>query len=153
MPYDSTNVTVFPSVKKGVKESYELSEKNIVGLINKILDNNSTFAISESISASSDFELMISGYYFKIPQSEVSAILTQFASSSNIYAHIALTSGDYVELTIDGLQLSDSDPSVPASYLKIKIAEKVNGSWQVPRASILKYRGERLSGVIDGNLS
>lgn len=153
MAYNSANVTVFPSVQKGVKGSYELSEKNIVGLINKILDNNSTFAISESISTSSDFELMIYGYYFKIPSSEVSAILTQFASSTNIYAYIALTSGDYVELTSSGLQLSNSDPSVSPTYLKLKIAEKVNGTWQVPRASLLKYRGERISGVIDGNLS
>lgn len=153
MEYNSANVTVFPSVQKGVKESYELSEKNIVGLINKILDNNSTFAISESISSGSDFELMIYGYYFKIPSSEVSNILSDYASSDNIYAYIALTSGDYVELTDDGLQLSDSVPSVPASYLKLQIAEKVDSAWVVPRESLLKYRGERISGVIDGNLS
>lgn len=153
MAYNSANVTVFPSVQKGVPGSYELSEKNVVGLINKILDNNSTFAISESISSSSDFELMVYGYYFKIPQSEVSEILTQFASSSNIYAYIELTSGGYVELTSSGLQLSGSNPSVPASYLKIKIAEKVDSAWVVPRESLLKYRGERISGVLDGNLS
>lgn len=152
MAYNPANVTVFPSVQKGEKASYELSEKNIVGLINKILDNNSTFAISESISSGSDFELMIYGYYFKIPQSEVSNILSDYATASAIYAYIELTSGDYVELSSDGLQLS-SNPSVPASYLKVKIAEKVDSAWVVPRDSLLKYRGERISGVIDGNLS
>lgn len=153
--FSSNNITVFPSVKRGDQPSRNLSEKNIVGLINKLLDNSGTFVISNSVSTSSDnFEFMINGYYFCIIPGDgqsVSGIFDSLSSGgSNLYASIEFDS-TYDE--IDGEDADDVYTGVTLSTSSgdLHIATKDGNSWVVPLGSRRKYNGSCIYDTIDGN--
>ncbi|MBO7731012.1 MAG: hypothetical protein J6S67_00615 [Methanobrevibacter sp.] len=171
MSYIATdNIAVFPSVNRGKNEARNLSEKNIVGLINKLLDNNGTFVISNNVSTRNGdtFEFMIGGYYFCIdPGSD--------ASVSSLFSTLASTQGDTdlyagIELVTNGsdpayLELYGADDSSsPSKYEGVEfdtspisgktcllLAQRTGDTWNIPLSSLQKYDGGRVEGIIDGN--
>jgi len=76
----SNNIKVFPAVRRteSPAESRQLSEKNLVGLVNKLLDVDS-FIISYDATADI-MKFNIAGYYFEIDKfSEVTGNDDKFA--------------------------------------------------------------------------
>lgn len=173
----SDKIFVFPAIQR--TGNYEnsarnLTEKNIVGLINKILDNEGTFVISDTVESTNgkSFDFMIGGYYFSLsdssssPQGILSGIATVASASTDLYAKIQVsttTDTDYVEIQgVDngsseytGVDFLSSAPEESETVRVLHIATRAdaNSSWEVPLESQHKYTGRRIYGVIDGNES
>ena len=104
------NIVVFPSAKRAnadtdyVKASRALSEANLIGLVNQLLETKS-FVISSSFSTNEDFIFNIGGYLFTIKKEGLTP------SGTDMYAHITMdTTGDYDELNwseLTGLVVDD----------------------------------------------
>ena len=155
-----------------------MTEKSITGLINKLLDNSSTFVISEGDSngdVESIFEFMIKGYYFCIEDDYIQQTFSGFVSNENteLYACIEIADAlGYTELSgVDSVGDNptysgvDFSPSVVANKYCLKIAEREDSlsSWKIPKTytssgltdtseSFKKYSGDRIYGTIDGGL-
>ena len=157
----SDKIFVFPAIQRtGTYENSarNLTEKNIVGLINKILDNGATFVISDS-TGDATFDFMIWGYYFSVT-SPSTTLFSGGSTNDKMWAsiEIAATSG-YEELSgTDGaggysgvsFVIQPSAPSGTGVH-SLLIAEKTSNGWVVPLSSMFKYDGSRVYGTIDGN--
>lgn len=154
----SSSISVFPSVNRGDQPSRNLSEKNIVGLINKLLDNNGDFVISESTNGES-FDFMIRGYYFSVA-SPSTTLFSGGSTNDKMWASITITTtsgyeelsgtdsgGEYNGVSFD---IQSSAPSGTGVH-SLLIAEKTSSGWVVPLSSMFKYDGSRVYGTIDGN--
>lgn len=113
---NSNNIKVFPAVQRtnSPSESRQLSEKNLVGLVNKLLDVDSFIISYDAAPAPNDtMKFNIAGYYFEI---------SDFASSigDNKYAKLVFDdttiNTDYPELK------GDSD----GSYLGLEFTETIS---------------------------
>lgn len=142
----SSNITVFPSTKRGnVQVSARLlSEASLVSIVNRLVDTDS-FVITKDAdyAANKKFEFNIHGYYFCVDP--ISTVLNQFGSATAIYGNIKLQqSGDYNELygqdtnnVYYGVQFSDT--ALGGEYLSLKIFEKSGNTWIIPTSSRIKY--------------
>ena len=64
----SGNISVFPATKRGeayIKKSRLMSEENLVGIINRLVDKEA-FCITKEYGSNLPFEFNIFGYYFKV---------------------------------------------------------------------------------------
>ena len=139
----SGNITVFPSAKRAngdatyVKESRALSEQNLIGLVNQLLEVKS-FVISNEWDDAKDFQFNIGGYLFTIKAGGYTP------SGDDVYAHISTTttdgytelngvesSGNYTGLTLDNTQSTSNDG------LNLHILTKVDTSYVIPEESKL----------------
>lgn len=138
---NSSNIIVFPATKRDAsyqRQSRQMSEENLVGIINKLIDTNA-FVISYE---GNTIEFNIHGYYFKV--SGINDIISSF--SNNVYATITLsTNGDYVEIAngdednqYKGLTLTDSEQTGENVHC-LKILQKINNMWGIPDESKIKF--------------
>lgn len=169
----SDKIFVFPAIQRtGTYENSarNLTEKNIVGIINKILDNGGTFVISDTVESvtGKSFDFMIGGYYFSLSDSLLSpqGILNSIATDegqTDLYAKIQVsttTGTNYVEIQgVDnesskytGVDFLPSSPTPSETVRVLHIATRATTStpWTVPYQSLRKYDGSRID-VIDGN--
>src|SRR5574344_757972 len=129
----SSKLTVFPSVKRSLtKPSARLmSESSLVGIVNKLIDEESFIISTQSVLANdgNSLEFNIFGYYFNISTAYLTLGLAT-STYTDIYAHIELTtigSGDnqYVEMVgqdstsapfnFTGLNIDDQETFTPST--------------------------------------
>ena len=166
----SSSISVFPSTKRGntQRSARLLSESNLIGLVNKLLDTDS-FVITNNVNsvAPTDvaFEFNLHGYYFKV-ESDFRAISgsEEFSSSNGIWAYIVLSTSDgYIELSgqDDGgvykgvTFVADAPtPSINPPLYSLKILERdsTSSAWRIPDSSRIKYAGANISGTIAGTV-
>lgn len=169
----STKIEVFPSTKRGTnqKSARLLSESNLVGLINQLLDVDS-FVITSVYNESAVFEMNIGGYYFKTTgnvtditglfpaanngQSIVATIQVQ-PLSDGIYELIGQDSaGEYKSLkfelaTTSSTNIRTTNTVSDVTTYTLRILDKIGGVWVIPSASQFKFTTKSME-EIDGGL-
>lgn len=164
---DSNNILVFPTTKREVndRKARLLTEQNIVGIVNRLLDVDS-FVITKNFNINGSFEFNIHGYFFKIDDigdiielivnSEASGG-TPISSGDCIYANIhTFVTGDYEELygidengSYDGVVFTINEPLQNTNkFLKILEYSSSYG-WSVPDSSYAKFDGNSLIDPLD----
>ena len=165
----SNNIQVFPTTKRPDKsvESRQMSEQNIIRLVNMLLDVEGFVIDSDLETTNNKFiEFNIDGYYFKLLNAGVAEVqsLLNASSTGSIWASILVTetgSTGYKELQgqdtqsgYEGITFSTSDPESNANTYKLKILEKSNNTWSIPSTSIYKFSQTSISNLnldeIDG---
>lgn len=153
---NSNNVKVFPAVQRTnfPSKSRQLSEKNLVGLVNKLLDVDSFIISYDAALAPNDtMKFNIAGYYFEI---------RDFANSigNNKYAKLVFDdttiSTDYPELKGDangnylGLEFTAAMPENDKYWIQLK-----DDSDNIITSSF-KYKATSIEGLkfdnIDGGI-
>lgn len=139
--YQGTDdISVFPSAKRSQAKPEQrlLSEKNIVGLVNKLLDNES-FVIRKD---NSSIQFSINGYYFECTDSRV-------LGTAPLYAKISLTNGELdgqdVDGDYEGVAFSDSADQGEYTY----VLQLLDSNGNVPKDSDWKYSIDKVKGSID----
>lgn len=137
----SDKINVFPSVQRTEVESRKLTEARIVGLINRLYKNGGrVITRSDQPVLMGEVVFDIYGYLFKV--SDISLVISQFASAEKIWAYITLMdldenqNPDYVVLnslddngTYYGVTFTDAEPT---EHIHIELLYKENGSWYLP---------------------
>lgn len=166
----SSSITVFPTTKrqKGNRSSKLLTESNLVGLINNILDVNSFVITNTSgpLNNTDSIEFNILGYYFRI--SSISEIMramniTNMSNIDSIYANIYfMRSGDFKELYgtdspdsentdeyfYDGVLFTENiNDSNASGFLKILEKSASGEAWQIPDNSKIKFMQRSISNL------
>ena len=141
----SENIKVFPAVRriKSPAESRQLSEKNLVGLVNKLLDVDS-FIISYTNDV---MKFNIAGYYFEIPKFSTTA-------PKEKYAKLVIDStkdSQYPELKGDengnylGLEFTNTGPRVDEHWIQLRDGETII-------TSSFKYKATNVEGLKFDNI-
>ena len=173
---NSDNIVVFPTSHRGAKQRSArlISESNLIGLANRLLDKDS-FVISDSIVSSEPFEFNIHGYYFKITSGTAMTNLASSIGGNDIWATIELettttaTLDTFVELKgsdeevsggyeYGGVVFSDENLVLPTdttntTKFSLKILTKSGSTYVVPSDSKIKYKASKVFGditTIDG---
>lgn len=142
----SDNIKVFPAVRRteSPAESRQLSEKNLVGLVNKLLDVDS-FIISYDATAYI-MKFNIAGYYFEV---------SNFNEVTETYAKLVVDSiGDsqYPELKGDengnylGLEFTNTKPGDTDHWIRLR-----DDSGNIITSSF-KYKATNVEGLKFDNI-
>ena len=170
---DSSNIFVFPTTKREQisRSSRLLTEKNIVDIVNKLVDVES-FVITRGYTygSSSSIDFNIFGYYFNVSDfDEVIDSVTDgenVTSNSSIWANIIIDKvGDYDELTgtdendkYDGVIFTFNDPisSSGRGYIKklklVEFSSNLISSAYVPESSLVKFVSSRINPIDCGEI-
>lgn len=112
---NSNNIKVFPAVQRtnSPSESRQLSEKNLVGLVNKLLDVDSFIISYDAAPAPKDtMKFNIAGYYFEI---------SDFANS--------IGDNKYAKLVFDDTTINTDYPELKGdadgNYLGLEFTETI----------------------------
>lgn len=163
----SNNIKVFPAVRRtGGADPFSrlMSESTITSIVNRLVDYDG-FVITRSTQsnkqiASGVFEFSIFGYYVKIEN--VSSLISQFSSASNIYAYIDLDTSDTnpgqsnnlsykqligqdVDSSYQGIKFESTEPQATSDRHILHILTKLNNVWVVPETSYLKFSKNTLA--------
>lgn len=158
----SDKIIVFPSAKRAngnpnyVKASRALSEQNLIGLVNQLLEVKS-FVISNEWDAEKDFQFNIGGYLFTIKaggyditDNNIIDVYAQISTSiENNYIELngddISISGKYSGLELIELTTSPSDPIInDATHLHI--LTKVGNNYVIPEESKLNLIDQTIDG-------
>lgn len=175
MNIKSDKVYVFPSVRRAAKypKSRLTSEQSYTGFVSKIVDNPSYVCSYDSttgyITDTVPLRFVVGGYYFEISQPLTTLELS--SKSDTQYAHIVILStgsddnsykeifgqddnGKYTGLVIDEnptINVSDVVQNAAGQVLNLKLLEKSNTSWIIPRESLFKFNSSSFEiSIIDG---
>lgn len=162
----SNLIEVFPSTKRTAeyqKSARQLSEKNLVSIINKLIDTDAFVITSAGIvtNLTMGIEFNMHGYYFKV--SNIQAIIQD--GSDSIYANIIVESDEdgYTELSgqdtggtsseYNGISFTANLPDSTAlkatqQRFSLLLLKKEGGNWEIPIESTVKFLGSRIFGAV-----
>ena len=136
----STQIEVFPSTKRGSyqKSARLLSESNLVGLINQLLDVDS-FVITSAYNATEPFEINIGGYYFSTTTNalDITGLFSIANNGQSIVASIQIQS---LSDGIYELVGQDSNGEYNALNLDLATTSLTNARELITNASIITYK-------------
>lgn len=164
----SNLIEVFPSTKRTAeyqKSARQLSEKNLVSIINKLIDTDAFVITSAGTIANTSIgiEFNMHGYYFKV--SSIQSIIDATSNPDSIYANIIIESDDdgYTELSgqdtvatpsmYNGISFtanSAADTALKATQQRFSLLllRKNGSNWEIPVESTVKFLGSRIFGAI-----
>lgn len=171
---NSSNIFVFPTTKREQvsRSSRLLTEKNIVDIVNKLIDVES-FVITRDyvygINSSMDFN--INGYYINVDDFDevIDSVVDgeTLVAGSCIWANILIyKTGDYDELygtdennTYNGVIFTFNNP-IPdqgsgVSVKKLKLIEFLSSSVNsaiIPQNSLVKFTADRINPIDCGEI-
>ncbi len=90
---ESSSIRVFPSARRNFQSSLsrQVTEANLVSLVNRLLDVNSFVVSNDVESGLNEFAFNIKGYCFIV--NKAGDITDLFSSASNVYATIVIDGG------------------------------------------------------------
>lgn len=144
----SDSIKVFPAVRrtKSPAESRQLSEKNLVGLVNKLLDVDS-FIISYDATADI-MKFNIAGYYFEV---------SNFNNVTETYAKLVIDSTDdsqYPELKGDengnylGLEFTNAKPGDTDHWIQLRdsLGNAITSSFKYKATNVEGLKFDNIDG-------
>lgn len=171
---NSSNIFVFPTTKREQvsRSSRLLTEKNIVDIINKLVDVES-FVITRGYVYGSDssIDFNIYGYYFNVSNFDdvVDAVTNgeSISQNSSIWANIIINKiGDYDELygtdengeyggvvfTFNGPITNSSGRGVIKKLKLVEFSDSSIGSAYIPDSSLVKFVSSRINPIDCGEI-
>ena len=161
----SGNIVVFPATKRSedyIRDSRLMSEQNLVGIINHLVDRDA-FCITSNPTSGSPFEFNIHGYYFRVDDLDY----VTSGMNSSVYAYIDLANtnnGNFKEISgqdeeesgtyyYTGVTFSETAPTEQTDRFSLQILKKVSDSWVVPSESLIKFNNSAVDFTeIDGGV-
>lgn len=151
----SGNIEVFPTTKRTSSRLW--TEKHTVSIINKLIDNEDGFVISNDLSSGISFNVY--GYYFNINSAGLVQIQNLISSGTgDVYAKIIIENdelkGQDEGTVYKGVEFVTSLPSGEGVH-SLKILSKTNNGWIIPNSSKIKFNTKSLNidlSVIDGGV-
>lgn len=152
-------VESFPNNRRNTNKSRNMTELAFIRITNNLVDVDG-WVISNELNerVSSYFEFCIHGYYFKVLSEDLRKLIGQ--SWNNVYATIKVENNELIgQDTVegvdreiyDGVNFTNYIPTSPTEELyTLKILEKVGGIWIVPESSKVKFNGDSLDLIVDG---
>jgi len=136
----------FPNPNRTVNQdsSRLLTEKSISNLIKALTKETGGFVIS--FNNENIIKFVLDGYYFEV---NMGAVLSEFSSSSNIYATVNYNGGSiYGDVADDssfqGVDFTQDEP-VSGSYLHILKKSDGGENWNIAPGSIYRFDENSIS--------
>lgn len=164
----SNLIEVFPSTKRTAeyqKSARQLSEKNLVSIINKLIDTDAFVITSPGTvtNLTMGIEFNMHGYYFKV--SNIQAVIESTNNPNSIYANIIIESDEdgYTELSgqdtggtssiYNGISFTADLPDNTAlkatqQRFSLLLLKKEGSNWEIPIESTVKFLGSRIFGAV-----
>lgn len=154
----SENISIFPTPNRGTNyqpQARLVTEFNLVNIVNRLVDKESFVISYDNTPAGIENNIIfnIYGYWIKANLKD-NSLLTN-ASNSLLYARIKVVGSDFIELdgtdekdtssaevkyVYKGVDFLTENPDTDAGgYHSLKLLEKVNGTWQVPEDSKVRF--------------
>lgn len=151
----SNSIKVFPAVRRSgdafVANSRQLSEKNLVGLVNKLLDVDSFIISYDPNGGENQMGLMkfnIAGYYFEV---------SNFNNVTETYAKLVIDSTDdsqYPELKGDengnylGLEFTNAKPGDTDHWIQLRdsLGNVITSSFKYKATNVEGLKFDNIDG-------
>lgn len=153
MNLESGKIKIFPTPNRGTDyqpQARLVTEFNLTNIVNRLVDKESFVISYDNTPAGIENNIIfnIYGYWIKANLKD-NSLLTN-ASNSLLYARIQvkkLSNSDFTELqgedtnnTYSGVEFLAGNPDTDSNgWHSLKLLEKVNGTWQVPEDSWVKF--------------
>lgn len=151
MNLESSKISIFPTPNRGTDPQARLiTEFNLVNIVNRLVDKDSFVISYDNTPAAPENNIIFNIYGYWIKANLKGNSLLTSASNSLLYARIQvkkLSDSAFTELqgedingTYSGVEFLTGNPGTDSDgWHSLKILEKVDGKWQIPEDSWVKF--------------